>query len=149
MNLSTYSDWSKIFDEIDTWEIGHVDENLMTSIENGKIEWLDGVAQRMTLRLTELINKRSNKLNAFYNKRLQASYNAFDISNLLITFRKELVFLKRISNIPILPDELKKNLTSEIISYANKTQKALEDSVKHDLSGEVKRVILSYKVNNI
>ena len=149
MNLSTYSDWSKVFDEIDTWEIGHVDENLMASIENGKIEWLDGVAQRMTLRLTELINKRSNKLNVFYNKRLQASYNAFDISNLLITFRKELIFLKRLSNIPVLPDELKRSLTTEIVNYANKTQQALEDSVKHDLSGEVKRVILSYKINNI
>ena len=70
---NTYSDWCKIFDNIDTWEIGHIDEKLLTSMEKGYIDWVDGVSQRITLRLINLVNNRLKKLSEFYNKRLSVS----------------------------------------------------------------------------
>lgn len=75
MNLSVYSDWSKAFEEIDTWEIGHIDELLISSMEKGTIDWTDGVAQRVTKRLIDTVNKRLEKLNIFYSKRLAFTYN--------------------------------------------------------------------------
>lgn len=146
---NTYSDWCKIFDNIDTWEIGHIDENLLTSMEKGYIDWVDGVSQRITLRLINLVNNRLKKLSEFYNKRLSVSCSSFDLTNILLTFRKELIFIKRLDNLPMLPEELRKELTKDVLDYAQKTQKSLESSAKKDLSGELKRILLSYKVDNI
>lgn len=146
---NTYSDWCKIFDNIDTWEIGHIDEKLFTSMEKGYIDWVDGVSQRITLRLINLVNNRLKKLSEFYNKRLSVSCSSFDLTNILLTFRKELIFIKRLDNLPMLPEELRKELTKDVLDYAQKTQKSLESSAKKDLSGELKRILLSYKVDNI
>ena len=146
---NTYSDWCKIFDNIDTWEIGHIDENLLTSMEKGYIDWVDGVSQRITLRLINLVNNRLKKLSEFYNKRLSVSCSSFDLTNILLTFRKELIFIQRLDNLPMLPEELRKELTKDVLDYAQKTQKSLESSAKKDLSGELKRILLSYKVDNI
>ena len=49
----------------------------------------------------------------------------------------------------MLPEELRKELTKDVLDYAQKTQKSLESSAKKDLSGELKRILLSYKVDNI
>ncbi len=146
---NTYSDWCKIFDNIDTWEIGHIDEKLLTSMEKGYIDWVDGVSQRITLRLINLVNNRLKKLSEFYNKRLSVSCSSFDLTNILLTFRKELIFIYRLDNLPMLPEELRKELTKDVLDYAQKTQKSLESSAKKDLSGELKRILLSYKVDNI
>lgn len=146
---NTYSDWCKIFDNIDTWEIGHIDEKLLTSMEKGYIDWVDGVSQRITLRLINLVNNRLKKLSEFYNKRLSVSCSSFDLTNILLTFRKELIFIKRLDNLPMLPEELRKELTKDVLDYAQKTEKSLESSAKKDLSGELKRILLSYKVDNI
>ena len=146
---NTYSDWCKIFDNIDTWEIGHIDEKLLTSMAKGYIDWVDGVSQRITLRLINLVNNRLKKLSEFYNKRLSVSCSSFDLTNILLTFRKELIFIKRLDNLPMLPEELRKELTKDVLDYAQKTQKSLESSAKKDLSGELKRILLSYKVDNI
>ena len=146
---NTYSDWCKIFDNIDTWEIGHIDEKLLTSMEKGYIDWVDGVSQRITLRLINLVINRLKQLSEFYNKRLSVSCSSFDLTNILQTFRKELIFIKRLDNLPMLPEELRKELTKDVLDYAQKTQKSLESSAKKDLSGELKRILLSYKVDNI
>lgn len=149
MKPSVYSDWSKIFDDIETWEIGHVDEEVLLNMEQGTIEWTDGVSQRLTLRLIDTVNKRLQKLNLFYNKRLSMSYSTFDLSNLLVIFRKELIFIKRLDSLLIWPDEIKAELVRDLVNYANKAQKTLEDSAKHDLSGELKRIVLNYRLDNI
>ena len=149
MKPSVYSDWSKIFDDIETWEIGHVDEEVLLNMEQGTIEWTDGVSQRLTLRLIDMVNKRLQNLNLFYNKRLSMSYSTFDLSNLLVIFRKELIFIKRLDSLPIWPDEIKTELVKDLVNYANKAQKTLEDSAKHDLSGELKRIVLNYRLDNI
>ena len=48
-----------------------------------------------------------------------------------------------------LPEDLKSNLVSEITNCAQKSQKSLDESAKRDLSGELKRIILSYRIDNI
>lgn len=149
MNLKVYSDWYKVFEEIDTWEIGHTNENIILSMEAGTIDWTDGVAQRITKKLIDTVNKRLEKLNTFYNQRLAISFNPFDITNLLIIYRKELIFIKRLDSLSMLPEDLKSGLIKDIDEYAKKVQKSLEDSAKKDLSGELKRIVWSYRVDNI
>ena len=149
MKPSTYADWCKIFDEIESWEIGHIDENLTSKMELGTLEWVDGVSQRITLRLINLVNNRLEKLNEFYNRRLAVSYNPFDLTSILIIFRKELIFIKRLDSLPMLPEDVRNNLVKDIVDYAKKVQKSLEDGAKRDLSGELKRIVIGYRVDNI
>ncbi len=146
---SSYFDWCKIFDEIEDWEIGHIDENLISVMENGTIDWTDGVSQRITLRLINLVNNRLQKLNEFYNKRLAISFNSFDLTSVLIVFRKEIIFIKRLDSLPMLPKELREELVKDITNYAKKTQQSLEDNAKKDLSGGLKQIVLSYRIDNI
>lgn len=146
---SIYAEWCELFDQIEKWEIGHIDENLIKSCEQGAIEWVDGVAQRVTNRLVCLINGRIKKLNEFYNKRIQRTYHSLDITNLLIIYRKELIFLKRLGGLTILPNDIKEALIQEIVNCAKESQKSLNESAKKDLTGELKRIVISYRIDNI
>lgn len=144
-----YADWSKTFDEIDTWEIGHVDEELCQQMEKGTIDWVNIVSQRITLKLINIVNSRLQKLTTFFNKRLAVSYNAFDLTNTLILYRKELLFIKRLESLPILPNDLREELIKDLKLFAQKAQKNLDSNVKNELSGELKRIVLGYRIDNI
>ena len=146
---NVYADWSQIFDEIDTWEIGHVDEELCQKMEKGTIDWVNVVSERITLKLINIVNNRLQKLGIFFNKRLAVSYNAFDLTNALIIYRKELLFIKRLESLPMLPEDLRQDLIKDLKNFAQKAQKSLDDSVKNDLSGELKRIVLGYRIDNI
>ena len=149
MKLSIYAEWCKIFDEIESWEIGHIDEKILSEMELGTLEWIDGIAQRINLRLINLVSNRLEKLNNYYNKRLSVSYNPFDLTNILIIFRKELIFIKRLYSLPMLPEDVRNDLVKDVIDYAKKVQKNLENNAEKDLSGELKRVVTGYRVDNI
>ncbi len=144
-----YSEWCEIFDKIETWEIGHQDANILEAMDKGNIRWVSGVAERITQRLLSLVNNRLNKLNMFYAKRLVLAQNSVDMEHLLILYRKELVFIKRMASLEMLPKELRKTLTQEVMEVAKKAQKSLEDSSKKDLSGMLKRIVTRNRIDNI
>ena len=75
--------------------------------------------------------------------------NSVDMEHLLILYRKELVFIKRMASLEMLPKELRKTLTQEVMEVAKKAQKSLEDSSKKDLSGMLKRIVTRNRIDNI
>lgn len=147
--LISYAQWCEVFNKIENWEIGHTDSEIINAIDNGTIDWVSGVAERFTNQLLTLINKRFTKLETFYNARIKTCYDQFNLSNLLILFRKELVFLKHLANIPAIPESVSKQIVKEIKDYAENGQKSLLESAKKDLSGSLKQIILDIKINNI
>jgi len=148
-NPNNYAQWCQIFDNVEKWEIGHSDTQIIEAIENGSIKWVSGVAERFVSRILTIINNRMKKLNKFFNERVAICYDPFTISSLLILFRKELIFLKRLANIQALPENIQKTLTEEILNYAKKVQNNLEANSKKDLTGNLKRIALSNRVDNI
>lgn len=148
-NPNNYAQWCQIFDNVENWEIGHSDTQIIESIEKGSIKWVSGVAERFVNRILIIINNRMMKLNKFFNERIATCYDPFTISSLLILFRKELIFLKRLANIQALPENIQENLTGEILNYAKKVQNNLEANSKKDLTGNLKRIALSNRVDNI
>ena len=147
--LTNYAQWSQVFDEIENWEIGHIDNKIMQSVQNGEIKWVSGTAERFTNRLINLINSRLNKLNKFYNDRCSNTFDLFEFQKILISFRKELIFLKSLANLNTLPDDLKQKLTGNIVKFAKEAQKKLEDSSKRNLSEELKMIVYSNRIDNI
>lgn len=147
--LISYAQWCEVFNKIENWEIGHTDSDIINAVDNGTIDWVSGVAERFTNQLLTLINKRFTKLETFYNARIKSCYDQFNLSNLLILFRKELVFLKYLANIPAIPESVSKQIVKEIEDYTENVQKSLLESAKKDLSGSLKQIILDIKINNI
>lgn len=148
-NPKNYAEWCKVFDEIDRWEIGHSDINLDNVLAQGKMKWVSGVAERFTNRLLDLINSRFSKLNKFYDDRCSKYLNSFEFSKTLISFRKELLFLMRLTEISFLPDDLKQKLQDNILEFAHNAQQDLEDGAKGDLSGEMQRIVLGNRIDNL
>lgn len=148
-NPNNYAQWCQIFDNIENWEIGHFDLQIIGAIENGSIKWVPGVAERFAIRILTIINNRITKLNKFYNERIVTCYDPFTISSLLILFRKELLFLKRLATLEVLSEEIREVLLGEIMNYAKSFQNNLETNSKKDLSGDLKRIILNNRVDNI
>lgn len=144
-----YSEWCEIFDEIEIWEIGHQDADVVEAMDKGSIRWVSGVAERVNQRLLNLVNDRLNKLNTFYAKRLMLAQNSVDMEHLLILYRKELIFIKHMANLEMLSKELREMLTKEIKEVAKKVQKSLEDSSKKDLSGMIRRIVTRNRIDNI
>lgn len=144
-----YSEWCEIFDEIEIWEIGHQDADVVEAMDKGSIRWVSGVAERVTQRLLNLVNDRLNKLNTFYAKRLMLAQNSVDMEHLLILYRKELIFIKHMANLEMLSKELREMLTKEIKEVAKKAQKSLEDSSKKDLSGMIRRIVTRNRIDDI
>ena len=147
--LISYAQWCEVFNKIENWEIGHTDSDIINAVDNGTIDWVSGVAERFTNQLLTLINKRFTKLETFYNARIKSCYDQFNLSNLLILFRKEVVFLKHLANIPAIPENVSNQIVKEIKDYAENVQKSLLESSKKDLSGSLKQIILDIKINNI
>lgn len=148
-NPTIYADWAKIFDEIETFEIGHNDEKILEYFETGKIKWVSGVAERFTQRVLTLINNRLKRINKCISKRISEYPDPFSIANSLMLFRKELVFLKKMANIHALDDKVKKEITEQITDFAQKTQKNMLDNSRKDLSDELTRIIMQNRIDNI
>lgn len=147
--LTNYAEWSIVFDQIESWQIGSTDSQTLKDIENGEIKWVLGTADRFIKRLLDLINIRFKKLNDFYKERCSACYSTFEFQKLLICFRKELIFLKQLSNIKVLPEEIKIKLTEDIMNFAQNVQKNLETNSKKDLTGEMQRIVLENRIDRI
>ena len=145
----TYSQWCDLFEQIENWEIGHQNIQIIEAMNNGEIRWVSGVAERITQRLLTLINNRISKLQTFFSERLMRSQNQFDIEQLILLFRKELLFIKNIENLKILPEDLKKSLTEDFENYTKQMQQNLENNSRKDLTGMWKRILTSMRLDNI
>ena len=147
--LTNYAQWTQVFDEIENWGIGYSDIKIMQSVQNGEIKWVSGTAERFTNRLINLINSRFSRLNKFYNDRCSNTFDSFEFQKILISFRKELIFLKSLANLKVLSDDIKQKLTENILKFARDAQKKLEEGAKKNLSEELKMIVYSNRIDNI
>ena len=122
----TYSEWCEIFDKIEQWEIGHQGSEIIKAIDDGEIRWVSGVAERITQRLLNLINNRMNKLQQFFLNRIAKTQNQYDAEQLLLLFRKELLFIKHLENLQMLPEDLRKDLSNDLSSMQSKLKQILK-----------------------
>jgi hypothetical protein len=147
--LNNYFQWTECFDAIEKWDIGHIDTETEKALEQGTISWTPGVADRFTNSLLVLINGRLDKLNKFFSTRIKTAVDEFSISQVLIIYRKELIFLKKLCSLKTIPKETSEKLVKEIVDCAKKAQNNLDDTAKKDISGVLKRVLSGIRIDNI
>ena len=142
---ATYSEWSVILgrlkEQVD-------DAAVLDAMQQGKIEWQTGVAERFTRKLVDVINFRMNMaIDKFQLEMKRSSGQERLIIQALIALRKELFFLSKAVCIPAIPEKNRIQYQQLIISQANSIQSSLEESAKQDRSGKLACIVKNTKVN--
>lgn len=142
---ATYSEWSvilgKLKEQVD-------DAAVLDAMQQGKIEWQTGVAERFTRKLVDVINLRMNMaIDKFQLEMKRSSGQERLIVQALIALRKELLFLSKAVCIPAIPEKNRIQYQQLIISQANSIQSSLEESAKQDRSGKLTCIVKNTKVN--
>jgi hypothetical protein len=123
-------------------------EEILEKMENGKLEWQDGVAQRFVDKLTQVINYRIKIATDKFSQELsRGTRDERVIVQSLIALKKEFLFCSRICKIRILPDEIQKKLYELIADQAKNIQTSLENSAKNDRTGKLLSIVRNNKIS--
>ena len=141
----SYAEWTQCFDEL---KRGLNDEDILAFMEKGSLSWSSGVAERFSMQLFEVINFRLDNAAKSFSRKLETSRgDEAPIINALLGLRRELIFLRRLSSLPAIPEDKRTYFSDQIAQYANNTQKSLEDSAKNDRSGRLSSIIRNNRLD--
>ena len=141
---STYGEW---VDVLNMLKNKSNDEEVLHVMQQGKLEWQTGVAERFTEKYIGTINYRlDNATDKFQTEINRASGRESMIIQALLNLRKELVFLSKVANIEAVPEKYRSQYYNMVINHADSIQKSLEDSAKKDRTGKLSSIIRNHKV---
>ena len=141
----TYSEWVIILDML---KEKSGDDDVLSAMQKGTIEWQSGVAERFSKKLIDVINYRMNTASDKFQKEMSRSNGQERaIVQALLALRKELCFLSKAINLPAIPEKERQQYYELVISQANSMQSSLEDSAKKDRSGKLASIVRNNKVN--
>lgn len=142
----TYSEWVSV---LDIFKSKSNDSEVLTAMKNGTVEWQSGVAERFSKRLIDAVNYRMNTASDKFQKEMSRTYGSEGmIVQALLALRKEMSFLARAIDLPVLPEKNRQHYIQLVLDQANNIQKSLEDSAKKDRSGKMSSIVRNHKVNS-
>lgn len=142
---NTYAEWVNVLDIL---KAKTDDEEVLTVMQKGTIEWQSGVAERFSKKLIEVINNRMNGASDKFQKNLgKANGEERVIVQALLALRKEMKFLSVAIDLPALPDKERIQYKQLVLEQADKMQFSLEESAKKDRSGKLSSIVRNHKVN--
>jgi hypothetical protein len=119
-------------------------------MEQGALSWTGDVAERFSSQMIELINFRTECASKRFKRNLDmAGDNESDVTTALLALKRELRFLKRLSMLPVIPDEKQNSFARQIQDYAVTAQQALQISVKSDGSGRLGAILRNYRIDEL
>lgn len=141
----TYSEWVEILKLL---KEKADDVAVLNAMQKGNIEWQSGVAERFSAKLIDVINSRMNEATDKFQRDLSYTRGQESlIVQALITLRKELDFLSKAINLPVIPECDRSQYYQLVRQQADSIQASLEDSAKNDRTGRMLNIIRSNKVN--
>ena len=143
----TYSEWTKVIALLKEKEN---DEDVLTAMKNGTLEWQAGVAERFIKRIDDAVAFRMNQaVDRFQRNMMHAGQSESVIVQSLIGLRKEMAFLREAVEIQAVPDEYRKQLCKVVADNVDKIQGSLEDSAqKADRSGKLSAIVRNHRINS-
>ena len=142
----TYFEWIEILENLKT---SPRDENLINNLYNQKIDLIGNILYRFIVHVNDTVRTRLKtsldgillKMNTIYN-----DTNALSLE--VINIKKELLFCKKIMNLPVIPEENRNKFMQTLQNFANEINEVLENSVTGlDSTGEAIMMIKNSKVN--
>ena len=131
---TTYLEWMEVFDMAKT---GQCDNEVLDAIAKGKLELSGGMATRFATQITGVIQHRLDIAQDKFSRKIQFSAGNIDVLvQSLLALRKDLKFLLKFAELPVLSENEQKVIMSMIKSQAANYQESLErTSEKTDRSG--------------
>jgi hypothetical protein len=133
----TYAQWVEV---ITIFKNKSNDEDVLTAMQSGTIGWQSGVAERFST-----MNTASDK---FQLDITRARGQEGAIVQAILSLRKEMAFLAKAIDLPVLPQKDRQHYLNLVIEQANNMQKSLEDSARNDRTGKLSSIIRNHKVNS-
>lgn len=144
---STYAEWMNVLDMLSSKTD---DTYVLEVMQKGTLEWQSGVAERFSKSLIGAINHRMNKAVDKFQRELNYSIGQDRvIIQALIALRKEMRFLLKVIDIPVIPSQDRHQYCQLIIEQADNMQKSLEDSAKKDRTGKLASILRNHRVNDL
>ncbi len=141
----TYSDWVEL---LEIFKSRTNDEEVLSAMQRGTVEWQSGVAERFAKKLVDAVNFRLNAATDRFQKEMSRSAGQERaIVQALISLRRELRFLAESVDLPAIPEKDRSKYRSLVVEQADSIQKSLEDSARNDRSGKLASIVRNNKVN--
>lgn len=135
---TTYAEWSVY---LDIFEAGNDDDVALAAMRAGTLSWTGGVAPLFARRISEMLSTRLRRIGEDMSRSLRLAGDATALSRVMLDARQKLATVNRLAAIPVFADELRTSLEGQITQYAETAQRSLEDSAKHDRTGQLATTI--------
>ena len=140
-----YFEWSEVLDAFKNKEY---DDDILDVMKKGTLEWQTGVAERFAQKLVDAVNYRMNMATDKFQRDMKHSNGSEgNIIRALLALRRELSFLTKAIDLPVLPEKDRYKYVALVIQQADSIQNSLEESAKQDKSGKLSSIIRNNKVN--
>jgi hypothetical protein len=144
---TAYAEWIILLDRL---RDENCDEEVLTAMESGKLEWTSGVADRFVSRLVDTVDFRLKRAAELLTRDLGRSQSeSAHLTNAVLSARRRITFVMRLATLPLLPQYVREQIVGIVMGYAESAQKAMEDSAKHDRTGKVLSLIRNNAISNI
>lgn len=142
----TYYEWITAFDELKS---GPRNEELLNNLYKKSIDLEGNILYRFIIHINDLVRTRlKNSLDSILYKIKSIYQDTNALSLEIINIKKELSFAKKITNLPVIPNENKNKFRETLQSFANEINDTLMASVNGiDTTGEVISMIKNSKIN--
>ena len=142
----TYYEWITAFDELKS---GPRNEELLNNLYKKTINLEGNILYRFIIHINDLVRTRlKNSLDSILYKIKSIYQDTNALSLEIINIKKELSFAKKITNLPVIPNENKNKFRETLQSFANEINDTLMASVNGiDTTGEVISMIKNSKIN--
>lgn len=142
----TYYEWITAFDELKS---GPRNEELLNNLYKKSIDLEGNILYRFIIHINDLVRTRlKNSLDSILYKIKSIYQDTNALSLEIINIKKELSFAKKITNLPVIPNENKNKFRETLQSFANEINDTLMASVNGiDITGEVISMIKNSKIN--
>ena len=136
---STYAQW---LDVLDLLKNDHNDENVLQALQAGTLAWQSGVAERFSQQLIDTVNARMDRASDLFQKNMErARGQEGTIIQSLIKLRRDMEFLKKVINLPAIPEEQRTVYVSLVTEQMQKMQESLLVSAQKDRSGKLASIL--------
>lgn len=147
MTPTSYSEWCSLMDEIGT---SPRNDDYIHLIQQGRISWTSGVAERFIQCVANMLRKRINAAQDVYQRQMRNSMGAdIAISRALSVLTREYRYLYRIASALPIPEEYVQQMAKMVQDQADLTHRNLMDSAKTDRTGKLADIVRSAGVNKL
>ena len=141
----SYAEWADVLDALAS---RRNDAEVLSAMQAGTLPWQSGVAERFARRLIDTVNGRMNAATDQFQKSMSRSRGQESlIVQAVLSLRKELQFLTRVMDIPVIPEKDRRQYVQMVRNQADQMQKSLEDSARTDRTGKLGSIVRNHRVN--